>query len=94
MVDQQLLLYLEDFISIERKERFLQVLEERTRFITVAIEGVSKMHNASAVIRSCEVFGIQDAHVIDDRFSKRLDKKIAVGAQQWVDVHRYGNSKS
>ena len=94
MVDQQLLRYLEDFISVERKERFLQVLEERTRFITVAIEDISQMHNASAVIRSCEVFGIQDAHVIKDQFAKRLDKKIAMGAQQWVDVHRYGNTKS
>jgi len=94
MVDQQLLTYLEEFISDDRKERFLKVLEERTKFITVAIEDVFQLHNASAVIRSCEVFGIQTAHVIEDRFGKRLDKNIAMGAQQWVDVERYENSKS
>ena len=94
MVDQQLLTYLEEFISQERKERFLQILEERTKFITVAIEDVFQMHNTSAVIRSCEVFGIQTAHVIEDRFGKRLDKNIAMGAQQWVDVERYENTKS
>lgn len=94
MVDEQLLTFLEEFITIERKERFLKILEARTKFITVAIEDVFQMHNASAVIRSCEVFGIQTAHVIEDRFGKRLDKNIAMGAQQWVDVERYENTKS
>ncbi len=94
MEDQQLLTYLEEFISIERKERFLKILEARTKFITVAIEDVFQLHNTSAVIRSCEVFGIQTAHVIKDRFGKRLDKNIAMGAQQWVDVERYEDTKS
>jgi len=94
MEDQALLKYLEEFISIERRERFLDILEERTKFITVAIEDVFQLHNTSAVIRSCEVFGIQTAHVIEGRFGKRLDKNIAMGAQQWVDVERYENTKS
>lgn len=89
MVDVQLLEYLEGFISEERKQRFLQILEERTNYITVAIEDLYQLHNTSAVIRSCEVFGVQEAHVIEGRFGKRLDKNIAMGAQQWVDVHRY-----
>ncbi|MCK5442643.1 MAG: RNA methyltransferase [Maribacter sp.] len=94
MVDLKLLAYLEEFISATRKERFLRILEERTKFLTVAIEDVFQLHNTSAVIRSCEVFGIQDAHIIEGRFGKRLDKNIAMGAQQWVDVHRHENSKS
>ncbi len=94
MVDLQLLAYLEEFISVERKERFFKVLEERTKFITVAIEDVFQLHNTSAVIRSCEVFGIQNAHVIENRFGERIDKNIAMGAQQWVDVQRYENTKS
>ena len=89
MVDQQLLTYLETFISEERKERFLSVLKMRTKYITVAAEDVFQMHNTSALIRSCEVFGIQEAHVIEGRFGKRLDKNIAMGAQQWVDIYRY-----
>ncbi|NNE78576.1 MAG: RNA methyltransferase [Pricia sp.] len=92
MADEKLLAYLEDFISEERKERFLRILEHRTRYITVAIEDVFQLHNTSAVIRSCESFGVQEAHVIENRFGKRLDKNIAMGAQQWVDVHRYSNT--
>lgn len=92
MGEQELLTYLEDFISEERKERFLSILENRTNYISVAIEDVYQMHNTSAVIRSCESFGVQKAHLIEGRFGKRLDKKIAMGSQQWVDIHRYTTS--
>ncbi|MGB5370048.1 MAG: RNA methyltransferase [Flavobacteriaceae bacterium] len=94
MVDLDLLAYLEGFITPERKARILKVLEVRTKYITVAMEDVFQMHNSSAVVRSCEVFGIQDAHVIEGRFGRRLDKNIAMGAQQWVDVMRYDSSKT
>lgn len=89
MFDPDLLTYLETYLTEERKRRFLEVLQQRTRHITVAVEDVYQMHNTSAIIRSCDVFGVQDLHVIEDRFGKRVDKNIAVGAEQWVDVQRY-----
>jgi tRNA (guanosine-2'-O-)-methyltransferase len=91
-IDLNLLAYLEGMITPERRERFLNILSQRTRFLTVALEDVFQMHNASAVIRSCDAFGIQDAHLIEGRFGKRLDKNIAMGAQQWVDIHRHQTS--
>ncbi len=87
--DHDLLAYLDSFVSKERKQRFVNVLSKRTRFLTVAIEDVYQLHNTSAVIRSCDAFGVQDVHVVENRFGKRLDKNIAMGAEQWVDVHRY-----
>ena len=57
--------------------------------ITVAVEDVYQMHNTSAVVRSCDVFGIQEAHLIESRFGKRLDAQIAMGSQKWVDIFRY-----
>jgi tRNA (guanosine-2'-O-)-methyltransferase len=89
MQNNDLFTYLQGYLTEERKERFLEVLKNRTKFLTVAIEDVYQMHNTSAIIRSCDVFGIQEVHVVEDRFSKRLDKNIAVGAEQWVDVHKY-----
>lgn len=89
MFDHDLLRYLEGFLSEERKQRFLEVLAQRTKFLTVAIEDVYQLHNTSAVIRSCDAFGIQGVHVVEDRFGNRLDKNIAMGAEQWVDVSRY-----
>ncbi|MEX0315762.1 MAG: TrmH family RNA methyltransferase [Allomuricauda sp.] len=89
MFDQELLTYLERFLTEERKRRFLEVLQNRTKYLTVAIEDVFQLHNTSAVIRSCDAFGVQEVHVIEDRFGQRLDKNIAMGAEQWVDVNRY-----
>ena len=93
-MNQELLTYLEHFITEERKERFLQVISARTNHFTVAMEDVFQMHNTSAVVRTCEVFGVQQAHSIEGRFGKRLDAKIAMGAQKWVDVFRYNDTQS
>lgn len=81
--------YLEGFLSEERLGRFREVLANRTRHITVALEDVYHLHNTSAVIRSCDVFGIQDIQLVESRFGKQLDRKIAMGAQKWVDVYRH-----
>lgn len=86
MVDEALLEYLEGFLTENRKESFLKVLQNRTNHFTVVAEDVYQMHNASAVMRSCEVFGIQNMSVIEQRFGKRIDKQIAMGAQKWVDI--------
>ncbi len=94
MVDPGLIAYLESFVSEDRLRRFSEVLQWRTRYITVAMEDVYHLHNASAVIRSADVFGLQDVHIIEERFGKRLDKKIALGAQKWVDIHRYPTTEA
>lgn len=92
MIDTKLLTYLEEFISPERKKRFLEVLEHRTKMITVAMEDVYQKHNASAVVRSCEIFGVQEAHIIERKYGNRLDKAIAMGSENWVDVYSYRNT--
>src|SRR5690554_1608884 len=90
----ELLEYLETFITPERKQRFIDVLQYRSKHFTVAVEDVYQLHNTSAVMRSCEVFGVQELHVIEQRFGKRIDKQIAMGAQKWVDIIRYQDSLS
>lgn len=89
MVDIAYLEFLENILTENRKERFLNVLKNRTRHFTVAVEDVFQMHNTSAVMRSCEVFGIQELNVIEQRFGKRIDKEIAMGAQKWVDINAF-----
>lgn len=88
----ELLDYLETIITEERKQRFIEVLQYRSKHFTIAVEDVFQLHNTSAVMRSCEVFGIQELNVIEQRFGKRIDKQIAMGAQKWVDIIRHKNS--
>lgn len=90
MTDLDYLNYLENnFLSENRKAKFLKVLANRTNHFTVAIEDVFQLHNTSAVMRSCEVFGIQQLNVIEEKYGKSIDKEIAMGAQKWVDVNRF-----
>jgi len=94
MVDLDYLAFLEDFLTENRKEKFLKVLQNRTNHFTVVVEDVFQMHNTSAVMRSCEVFGIQQLNVIEERFGKKIDKQIAMGAQKWVDINTFDSVSS
>ena len=89
MIDLEYLAFLENILTENRKNKFLKVLENRTKHFTVVVEDVYQMHNASAVMRSCEVFGIQELNVIEERYGKSIDKEIAMGAQKWVDINKY-----
>jgi len=90
--DTDYLNYLENFITTGRRDRFLEVLAQRSKHFTVAIEDLFQLHNTSAVLRTCEVFGIQELNVVEEKYGKKIDKEIALGAQKWVDVNRFDNT--
>lgn len=92
MADLKLLAHLESYITENRLNRFNKVLSQRTKHFAVAVEDVYHLHNTSAVMRSCDVFGVQDLHVIEAVNRKRIDREIAMGAQKWVDLHRHSSS--
>ncbi|MHC5354152.1 TrmH family RNA methyltransferase [Myroides sp. LJL115] len=91
--DLEYLEYLETFLTPNRVERFKQVLENRTNHITIVAEDVYQMHNTSAVMRSCEVFGVQNLGVIEQKYGKTIDKQIALGAEKWVDITTYTSAE-
>jgi tRNA (guanosine-2'-O-)-methyltransferase len=91
---QEYLNYLEEFITPNRKIRINEILKYRTKHFTVAIEDVFQLHNTSAVMRSCEVFGIQELQVVEQKFGKTIDAEIALGAQKWVDIYRFDSNQS
>lgn len=89
MIDLDYLDYLEGFLTENRKTRFEEVLAQRTKHFTVVVEDIFQLHNTSAVMRSCEVFGIQELNIIEHRFGKKIDSEIAMGAQKWVDIKKF-----
>lgn len=94
MIDIQLLQYLESYLSEKRLIRFNEVLSQRTKHFTVATEDVYQLHNTSAVMRSCDVFGIQEINIIEEQNTKQIDREIAMGSQKWVDLNRYNSVKN
>lgn len=89
----ELIEYLSGFLTSERLAIFKKVLYDRTRYATVVLEDIFQSQNASAVLRSCDCFGIQDVHVIENRNSFEVNPQVSMGSSKWLNIHQY-NSKT
>ena len=90
----ELINYLEGFVSDRRKQRLTEVLAERTRHMTVVLEDVYQGHNASAVLRSCDCFGVQDIHFIENRNKFKISEDVSMGATQWLNIKKYNEHEN
>jgi tRNA (guanosine-2'-O-)-methyltransferase len=86
---QALYQFLAGFITEERKSRLEKTASDRTRHFTVVLENIFQPHNASAVLRTCECFGVQDVHVIENSNKFEVIKDISLGSSSWLTIHRY-----
>ncbi len=89
---KDLIQFLETVMTEERIELIEKNVNERTRYITVVLENIFQPQNASAVMRSCDCFGVQDLHVIENSNEYELNPDVVMGSSKWVDLKRY-NSK-
>jgi tRNA (guanosine-2'-O-)-methyltransferase len=81
--------YLGQYITEHKKSVMERVLAKRTRFLTVVLEDIFKPHNASAVIRTCDCFGLQDIHVVEKTNQYKINPYVTRGASQWVDLYKH-----
>ena len=81
--------YLEDFMTESRLHKFERIARSRTRYVTVVLEDVYQAHNASAVVRSCECFGIQDVYFIENHNEYSISPDVAMGSTKWLNINRY-----
>lgn len=88
-MNQELLEYLLQYVTENKKQRIDQVLSERTRHLTVALEDIYQPQNASAVVRSCDCFGLQELHVIENKNKYKLNYDVTLGSSKWVNIVRY-----
>jgi tRNA (guanosine-2'-O-)-methyltransferase len=89
---ESLINHLSQFVTPQRFEKMQSVIAARTRYITVALEDIYQPHNASAVLRSCDGFGVQDAYIIEGRNRFKPNKGIELGTSQWLSLHRFKTS--
>ena len=81
--------HLSQFVTDVRRDRLHEVLSQRTRHITVVLEDLYQTQNISAVMRSCECYGIQDAYIVENRNEFEVHKDISMGADKWLTLHQY-----
>ena len=91
---KEILNHLQSFITEERKRKFEHLIQFRTRYITIVLEDIFQPHNASAVLRTCECFGIQDVHIIENSNPYRINPDVALGSTKWLSLFRYNRNKS
>ncbi|GAB5408982.1 MAG: RNA methyltransferase [Balneolaceae bacterium] len=84
--------YLKGFTTDARWETINKVLANRTNHITLVLEDLHKPHNANAVLRSCDGFGIQDVHIIENNTEFDSDKQVSMGSHNWLTLNRYNES--
>jgi len=84
--------FLGQFMTDRRKSLIDQVLDNRTRHLTVVLEDVYKPQNASAVLRTCECQGIQDLHIIENKHLYEVNPDVVKGAAKWLTLFKYPKS--
>lgn len=92
-MSKQLLDAFYEIITEAKQEKYDQIAAERTRRLAVVVENLYQEHNASAVMRTCDCFGIQDLHIIERDNKFAVNRDIAMGAGKWVDQYTYSDLK-
>jgi tRNA (guanosine-2'-O-)-methyltransferase len=80
---------LRPFVSHERQARIDRAIATRTRQVVVVLENLYDEHNASAVLRTAEAFGVHEVHVVEDQVRFVVNTKTSSGAYKWLDLHRH-----
>ena len=91
---KELIEYLKQFVFERRAELFENVIQNRTRYITVVLEDIFQAHNASAVLRTAECFGIQDIHIIENRNQYTVSPDVALGSPKWLNLKKYNKNEN
>lgn len=77
------------FISDNKKSKFEEFIQYRTKYLTVVLEDIYQSQNASAVLRTCDCVGIQDVHIIENKNDYTLNPEVELGAAKWLNLKKY-----
>ncbi len=80
-------------LTENRRKRLDLTIKNRTRHFTMVMEDLKDAHNISAVIRTSEVFGLQDVHIIEELNPYNISKAILRGSIKWLNIYRYKQRK-
>ena len=88
-MERELVDLLEEYVTPNKVEVINSVLSERTRHLTVVLEDFYQSQNASAVLRSCDCFGIQDLYITQNLHDYIVNPNVVRGASKWITQHLY-----
>lgn len=78
----------------KRSQRVLEVLEKRQKDLTLVINNIHDPHNVSAILRSCDAFGVAGVHLLyTSNTFPVLGKKSSASAKKWVERIRHPHAR-
>jgi tRNA (guanosine-2'-O-)-methyltransferase len=77
---------LEPFVTPARSERIQQVMAARIAAVTLVLDSPHDPHNAAAVLRSCDAFGVSRVHVVERHEPFVASNAVAKGTERWVEA--------
>lgn len=80
---------LKEHLTAQRVERINTVLSHRTRKVCLVLEDIRQEHNIGALLRTADILGVQDVHLISQKYEAKLAKAISKGSTNWITLHRY-----
>ncbi|MGD8352831.1 MAG: RNA methyltransferase [Pseudomonadota bacterium] len=80
---------LQDFLLPQRLERLREVLLNRVVSVTLVLENLHKDYNISAILRTCESFGIHEVHVVPQPGEGKVFKTVTQGCHKWLSIKRH-----
>lgn len=78
-----------DRVTDRRRELLERVSSLRTRHFCMVLEDLFDPHNISALIRTSEVFGLQDVHIIEEDNPYKVNKSVLKGSFKWMSLNVY-----
>lgn len=84
--------YLESFLLESRINTLNNALDMRTEYLTVMTENMFHAQNASAIVRHCEAFGVQNIHTVEELCPFLPTLNIALGTDKWIDIKRHATT--
>nr|MBE6191574.1 RNA methyltransferase [Rikenellaceae bacterium] len=85
--------YLATFMTEERFSLFERTLAQRTNYMTILAENTFHPHNAAALMRHCEAFGVQRMHTIETRCTFDPSQNISRGSDRWLNLVRHNSTE-
>jgi len=86
--------FLKPYVTEHKQALIEDVLSKRTRHITVVVENIYHSHNASAVVRNCDCFGIQDIHIIEGNNEYNINPYVVRGSAKWISINKYPQTET
>jgi len=84
-------------LTKERLKKLINVVRKRQKNIVLVLEDIHDPHNAGAIFRTAEAFGIQDVYLIFEKQEsynpRKIGKVSSASANKWLNFQKFDSTE-